>query len=415
MARRRFVFVSPFGKPGMAQQTKLPEASLAAGPNGQSTDRADAGTMRILVAEDEGSVGRAIERVLGRQGYEVKHCSTGPEALAAFDAVHYDAVVSDICMPGISGIDLLREVRSRSPETPVILITGRPTVDTAVEAVELGAFRYLTKPFRTEELRQVVATAVGHGRMARVRSEAVQVADSHSSADHKRQLADDFDRALDTLWMAFQPIIDRNWTIIGYEALLRCEESTLRNPLQFLSAAEHLDRGEELLVKARAAALAPIVSRPNVSLFMNVHSSQFGYELLLGPRDDFILQAQRIVLEISEEHHLADDASADKTICELKSRGFRLAVDDLGAGYSGLATFALIGPNFIKLDGALVRDAGKVWQKQRVITAVCEIAHDLGIEVIAEAVEKQSEFERLRELGCDYFQGFFVGRPEPLS
>ena len=370
---------------------------------------------RILVVEDEDLVARSIERVLRKQGYEVDITHACGEALTQFRMDPHDAVVSDINLPGMSGVEFLREVRATSKETPVMLITGRPTVDTAIEAVELGAFLYLTKPFRSEELRQAVAKAVGHGRMARMRNEAVSVAESLGIVPADARLTDQFDRAMQTLWMAYQPIIDRNWSIIGYEALLRCEETSLRDPRKFLSTADRLGRAGELLQRMRDIVLDPILARPGSLLFMNVHPSQFEMQELLSSTDAFGTNARRIVLEMSEQHHLSDGAAADHTIAELKSRGFRLAVDDLGAGYSGLTTFAQIGPDFIKLDGALVRDSGKQWQKQRVIRGVCEIAHELGMEVIAEAVEKQSEFEMLRGLGCDYFQGFFVGRPEPLG
>lgn len=369
---------------------------------------------RVLVLEDEDLVARSIERVLKKQGYEVEIANAPGEALSKFRLHAFDAVVSDINLPGMSGIDFLREIRNTSTEVPVLLITGRPTVDTAVEAVELGAFLYLTKPFRSEELRVAVSKAVGHGRMARMRNEAQHVAESLGLVSGPSELSEQFDRAMQSLWVAYQPIIDRNWTVIGYEALLRCDETTLRDPRCFLATADKLGKADELLARLRDAVLAPVMNQQGALLFMNVHPSQFGSELLLATDDDFSRAARRIVLEMSEQHHMSDGASADHTIAELKARGFRLAVDDLGAGYSGLTTFAQIGPDFIKLDGALVRDAGKHWQKQRVIGGVCDIAHELGMEVIAEAVEKQSEFEMLRGLGCDYFQGYFVGRPEPL-
>lgn len=399
----------------MDDQTTMeaPESGPAVEPKG--TQESQNSPARVLILEDEDLVARSIERVLKKQGYEVVVANAPGEALSEFRLHPFDAVVSDINLPGMSGIDFLREIRATSADTPVLLITGRPTVDTAVEAVELGAFLYLTKPFRSEELRIAVSKAVGHGRMARMRNEAQRVAESLGFVSGNSELHEQFERAMQTLWMAYQPIIDRNWTIIGYEALLRCDETSLRDPRRFLAAADQLGKAEELLAILRDTAVKAVLSRPGCLLFMNVHPSQFGSELLLGSDDEFSKSARRIVLEMSEQHHMTDGASGDHTIAELKALGFRLAVDDLGAGYSGLTTFAQIAPDFIKLDGALVRDSGKQWQKQRVIGGVCDIAHELGMEVVAEAVEKQSEFEMLRGLGCDYFQGYFVGRPEPLS
>lgn len=399
----------------MSQQATPAAPSPSSVNEAASSDRRDGDQpTKILVVEDEDLVGRSIQRILERQGFEVDLAYSCAEAMSAFQHGRFHAVVSDIHLPGMSGIEFLREVREMDPETPVILITGKPSVDTAIEATELGAFHYLTKPFRNEELRSSVAVAVGHGRLARARSEAMRVSEAHITDRPESELSAQIDRAIETLWMAFQPIVDGARTIIGYEALLRCEQPGLREPLEFLDAAGRAGRGGELLAKVRASALEVIASVPDVSLFINIHPSQFLYDLLLAD-DAFAAAADRIVLELSEQHRLAGDPTVDHTVIELKSRGFRLAIDDLGAGYSGLATSVLISPDFVKLDGTLIRDADTFSRKREVITEICGAAHELGIDVIAEAVEKQSEFQVLRDLGCDFFQGFFVGQPGSLE
>ena len=118
---------------------------------------------------------------------------------------------------------------------------------------------------------------------------------------------------------------------------------------------------------------------------------------------------------VNERHPLGGENGLGTFFCGLQRKGYRIAGDDLASGYSGLANFEEGGPQDVKLGAGLVREAGKHAPKQRVIRGVCEMCKDLGVQVIAEAVEDQGEFETLKGLGCDLFQGYFVGRPEPLE
>jgi EAL domain-containing protein (putative c-di-GMP-specific phosphodiesterase class I) len=224
-----------------------------------------------------------------------------------------------------------------------------------------------------------------------------------------------FQAALDSIWFAYQPIADTKWTIMGYEAFLRCREPSLENPRAFLASAERLGRQQDLLARIRAVVTEPVMNTQTASLFMNLHPSHFKLEDPKDPCDMFAQHRDRIVLEITQRHPLANDGDMERFLCDLRRRGYRIAVDDLGSGYSGIGNFEEAGPQFVKLGADLVREAGKHAPKQRVIQGVCEMCKDLGVKVIAEAVEDQGEFETLKGLGCDLFQGYFVGRPEPLE
>lgn len=224
-----------------------------------------------------------------------------------------------------------------------------------------------------------------------------------------------FEAALDSIWFAYQPIADTKWTIIGYEAFLRCREPSLENPRAFLAAAERLGRQDDLLARMRSTVTNPVMKTRSAALFMNLHPSHFKLEDPKDPCDLFAQNRERIVVEITQRHPLASDADMERFFCDLKRKGYRIAVEDLGSGYSGMANFEEAGPHFVKIGAGLVREAGKHWPKQRVIQGMCEMCKDLGVQVIAEAVEDQAEFEALKNLGCDLFQGYFVGRPEPLE
>ena len=113
----------------------------------------------ILVVDDEQQILVALKETLKRKGYTVSTASSAVEALRTLENKFYRAVITDVRMPELDGMDLLKEVKRLSPGTPVILLTGHGTVNHAVEALKQGAFDYLMKPFSAEQLTEVVERA----------------------------------------------------------------------------------------------------------------------------------------------------------------------------------------------------------------------------------------------------------------
>src|SRR3954453_15403495 len=121
---------------------------------------------RVLIADDEINIQRVLEAILRRDGYEVVTAANGLEALAGMSrGIH--TVITDLKMPGLDGLGLLRRLQQDFPEVPVVMITAHGSVESAVEAVKLGAFDYLEKPFEQEQIRQVVAKAINTYSLAR--------------------------------------------------------------------------------------------------------------------------------------------------------------------------------------------------------------------------------------------------------
>jgi DNA-binding NtrC family response regulator len=114
---------------------------------------------RVLIADDEINIRRVLEAILRRDGYEVMTAANGDEALAQMSRnVH--TVITDLKMPGLDGMGLLRRLSADFPDVPVVMITAHGSVENAVEAVKLGAFDYVEKPFDQEQIRQIVAKAM---------------------------------------------------------------------------------------------------------------------------------------------------------------------------------------------------------------------------------------------------------------
>jgi DNA-binding NtrC family response regulator len=118
---------------------------------------------RILVVDDDGEMRALLVDVLGDEGYDVVEAANGAEALIRLRADSFAAIVLDKNMPGLSGLDLLPGLRVICPETPVILITAFGDVATYMEAMEKGAYEYVFKPFRMEELLRVLRRALPSG------------------------------------------------------------------------------------------------------------------------------------------------------------------------------------------------------------------------------------------------------------
>ena len=114
---------------------------------------------RVLVVDDEQSLRKVLAATLQREGYEVQVAVDGEEALAALDRDGADVVVTDLVMPKMDGLSLLRKVVSRHPDIPVIVVTAHGRVDSAVEAMKAGAFDFVTKPFETADLKAIIAKA----------------------------------------------------------------------------------------------------------------------------------------------------------------------------------------------------------------------------------------------------------------
>jgi two-component system, NtrC family, response regulator AtoC len=121
---------------------------------------------RVLIADDELNMRRVLEAMLRREGYEVVTAANGLDALAGMNRdVH--TVITDLKMPGLDGMGLLKKLSAEYPDVPVVMITAHGSVENAVEAVKLGAFDYLEKPFEQEQIRQVVAKALNTFALAR--------------------------------------------------------------------------------------------------------------------------------------------------------------------------------------------------------------------------------------------------------
>jgi len=367
----------------------------------------------LLVVDDEALLGELFAMILGAAGWQVDAARSGDEALDLLGGRHYDVVLSDIDMPGMNVRQLLQAVRTRDLDLPVVLVTGHPQVESAAQALEQGALRYLLKPVAPDTLIEAVARAARLHRVAGLKRQMLAQlgADDRPLAD-QAGLQASFESGLRSLRLVYQPIVSAaDGAVYGYEALVRTSEAGWRHPGVPFDVAERLDRVHDLgrVVRLNAAEL---LDRSGIPVaFVNVHPLELSDDALLLPDAPLSRHARSVVLEITERQSIEGVPDLHARIKALRALGYRLAIDDLGAGYAGLTTLVILEPDVVKLDMALVRGCDHEPVKHQLIRSMTTLCKELGALVVAEGIETPAERDTVVSLGCDLLQGSLLGRP----
>lgn len=370
----------------------------------------------VLLIDDDFSVRKMHAKVLSRAGFTIEAVAGGGPALAQLErGLRVGAIVTDLHMPGIDGVAFMRALRKIDLDVPVIVVTGYPSLETAVRVIEYGGFRYLTKPAPASELVGAVRSAVSMHKLALLKRRALELYESERwHFGDRASLEPSFDAALDHLWMAFQPIVNqRRREIVGYEALVRSGHPHLGNPAQLLGAAERLGRVGELGQRIRRHVVEAVSAAPIETLiFINLHAADLSDDSLYSSSSALCAHAPRVVLEITERSSLDRVSDVKGRADALRKLGYKLAIDDLGAGYAGLSSFSQLDPDIAKLDMSLVRDIDNSEQKRKIVRSMLQVCtQELGVTVVCEGVETAAERDTLDELGSDTQQGYLFGRP----
>ncbi|HEX2879888.1 MAG TPA: EAL domain-containing protein [Polyangiaceae bacterium] len=371
----------------------------------------------VLLVDDEAALRRVLLRTFASTGLVATGVGSAEEALAVLaTGKTFDTIVTDLQLPGIQGIEFLRRVRERDLDVPIIILTGNPSFESAVAAVQYGGFRYLQKPFDLDELVRTVREACAMHRLATLKRSALELCEAEGWLIGDRAgLEAHFDQALDAIWIAYQPIV--KWPdqiVFGYEALVRSAHPALNNPALLFDAAERLGRVADLGRRIRRAVAESMQTAPaDAVIFANLHALDLTDDDLFDASTAFSAHAENVVLEITERCSLHRIMDVRARIGRLRQLGFRIAVDDLGAGYAGLSSFSQLEPDIAKLDMSLVRGIDTSPRKAslvRTMIAVCR--QELDTLVVCEGVETTAERDVLEGLGGDLLQGYLFARPE---
>lgn len=238
---------------------------------------------------------------------------------------------------------------------------------------------------------------------------------------HGRDAGDEFMAILNegNIHTVYQPIISlKNGSVLGYEALSRGpRDSMMESPTTLFEAARMYDKLWELELLCRIRALENAAWMNNgYKIFLNVdpdiiHDEKFRQGFTKEFVQEYGINPENIVFEVTEKRSISDLAGFRKIITHYKDQGYKIAVDDAGAGYSGLNMITDIHPHFIKLDMNLIRDIDKTGLKYALVRNFNEFCQVTDIKLIAEGIETENELNALIDIGIEYGQGYLIQRP----
>ncbi|HEY5585726.1 MAG TPA: EAL domain-containing protein, partial [Ruminiclostridium sp.] len=235
---------------------------------------------------------------------------------------------------------------------------------------------------------------------------------------------DEISRIIDNkqIKTVFQPIISlRDGSILGHEALSRVTgETFIENPEQLFCYAGQCNRLWDLELLCRTKSLEAAFLNSNspytTKLFLNVnpnvmHDMKFRQGFTKEYLSQYGITPENIIFEITERNAVNDMVSFKSTVSHYKEQAYKIAIDDAGAGYSGLNLISDIKPHYIKLDMNLIRNIDTDNIKFALVKSMIELSHMANIHLIAEGIETTEELATLINLGVQFGQGYFIQKP----
>jgi EAL domain-containing protein (putative c-di-GMP-specific phosphodiesterase class I) len=214
---------------------------------------------------------------------------------------------------------------------------------------------------------------------------------------------------------AFQPIVNANTRqVIAFEALVRGPSGEPSSDV-FARVPRTKLYGFDQACRLKAISLARrlnMETKLNINLFPNsMYRTAFNIRATLQASVDFGFPTNNIIFEVSEAEKLVDYARVIDIFEAYEGFGFQTAIDDFGTGYSGLKLLVEYQPNFIKLDRNLIANIERNHVRQTIVRGIAKICKQLGIEIVGEGVETAGEYNWLRNMGINIFQGYYFARP----
>ncbi|MCP1144318.1 EAL domain-containing protein [Lysinibacillus endophyticus] len=225
----------------------------------------------------------------------------------------------------------------------------------------------------------------------------------------------------------YQPKVDsKKNKIIGVEALVRWKNEKLGfvSPGEFIPYAEEtgliIPISEIILEKAcEELAVLRMAGYSNLTISINISSIHFQQQNFLESiqriLEKYNTSAQNFEIEVTERTVMNSEEETIRKLVRLKQLGFKLSIDDFGTGYSSLSYLVRFPLDYLKIDRSFIHHIVTLDDKQAVVDAIIQMAHRLKMEVIAEGVESIQQINILRDMGCDYIQGYFYSKPIPMD
>jgi EAL domain-containing protein (putative c-di-GMP-specific phosphodiesterase class I)/FixJ family two-component response regulator len=379
---------------------------------------------KILVVDDEPKLLEALKRRLGKN-FALTCATSGAQALALLDSDGpFAAVLSDVNMPGMSGIELIREMQRRAPETVRIILTGRHDFDVAMAAVNDGAvFRFHTKPAAEGVLEATLEEALlRHQLCRRAGPQAAPTAEFlRDVAEIRRALRN---REFRLYLQPQRSLIDG--TISGAEALIRWmhPERGLLGPGEFLGTAEAAGLMGAITTWVLETACAEIfrwraLGLPRMRIAVNITSGDLAEEGFAAEVREILerhdVAPDWLELELTEGTAVVEIERTCAALQDLAVLGVEVSIDDFGTGYSSFGWLKRLPVDRLKIDRSFITDIATSSDAFRFVETIVSLARDLGMAIVAEGIETTAQLDHATRAGCTVAQGYLLARPMPAG
>ena len=369
----------------------------------------------VLIVDDEPAVSQLLNVLLTSQGYATKMAATGKQALDNASG-NIDLILLDMVLPDFEGIKVCRELKanSQSRDIPIIAISGKQSKTDRIESLYTGIEDYLTKPFEPEELFARMDVVLRRHNIKTVEGSSPQ--NQETIGELKRIINEE------SINVRFQPIYFlKPMRLLGFEMLSRPQTITpMFNPETFFRMALKYGVYYEVEMIGWRKALKIISENfdGGQKLFLNcdpylVESDKF--QTVKETFSHYGMSTNEVFLEITERSAVIAFEVFYEKLREYRQDGFKIAVDDPGAGYSSLESIIEIKPEAIKLDRHIVNGVCNDLYKNSIVKLFVAFCRENGIISIAEGIETKQDFDALIELGVDAGQGYYLCRPADIG
>lgn len=368
--------------------------------------------MRLLMIDDEEDICELVAELAEARGLEVRTVST-PERVASILADFTpDLIMLDLMMPGTDGVELLRLLAEHVRSAKICLISGSDmrvlnSARRLASAHGLDVVGAMEKPLNITTMSELFTQVAGVAQ----KSEVIDMAHAVAS---------------DQFCLHFQPIVEiATRRVKGLEALARWSHPSrgLLLPETFLEQVINdglMQALTDMVVHTTVLQASKLKQRgEDLTLSMNVTASTL-LDLSLPDRianlcKEHNAPADKLILEVTETEAMRDTTRTMDVLLRMRIRNIGVSIDDFGTGFSSLRELQRMPFSEMKIDKSFVMDMADNKDSAVIVSSIIDLAHNLGIKVIAEGVEDPRAWQMLAERGCDYAQGYLMARPMPAA
>lgn len=373
----------------------------------------------LLIVDDDPRICRLIKRVASNLGFETTVLEDSEKFIPSYIEVTPSIIMLDLKMKGLDGVELIRYLSTLESESIIIIMSGveNKILETTMrlgESLGLHMAAAIQKPLDIDKIKDLLLQQYERLNQDSITENEVTLEDLLQAI------------ANNGIQAYYQPQINLETNqVVGIEALCRWihPEKGIISPITFIPMAEKfgvIKPLTEAMLRHSIRDYKTISAQiPNVQTAVNL-SAKLLSDLSLPDSIDTMLKAgnmknSNLLMEVTETAAMEDPSITMEILTRLRLKEISIAMDDFGTGYSSLVQLYRLPFSQLKIDISFVVDLVHSEEADAIVNSTITIAHTLGLEVVAEGIENQETLLRLKEMGCDIGQGYFIARPMPLE